>query len=68
MTWLSLTIRGHRTSEQRRCHEESQKLLHSSEPIWTPHLYFQIVRQFCPVDKFTNISTLTFPFLAFGLY
>jgi hypothetical protein len=36
MTWLSLTIRGHRTSEQRRCHEESQKLLHSSEPIWTP--------------------------------
>ena len=38
MTLLSLKIRGHRTSEKWLCHEESQKLVHGSEPIWTPQI------------------------------
>lgn len=38
MTWLSLKIRGHRRSEKLLCHEEYQKLVHSSKPIWTPYV------------------------------
>ncbi len=36
MTLLPLKIRGHRTSKKRLCHEEFQKLVHGSKPIWTP--------------------------------
>ncbi len=45
MTLLSLKIRGHRTSEKWLCHEESQKLVHGSEPIWTPHASDGVLRQ-----------------------